>query len=683
MRELYTGKVYIYRSILIKTLKTLKKITLLSCLLFGGSLFAQIVNTAPYILTIAELKAWTPDGSTASPDLICTVPLATRFTNTDTQFNPALTNSMQIAYLPDGMNNFGNYHGEQTQFNLYNFTHWAYIDKFIWFGGTSTQTVQLPSSPWANAAHKNGVKIFGDIFFSPTVFGGSTATLQNFLEQDANGNFIAVGKLIDIMEYYKFDGWFINEETATNAATAALMHDFVRDLTAEAEALGKEVMWYDAMTLSGSVGWQNRLNTNNSPFVQDDADDDLSNGFEKRVSSSIFINFFWSGSTSPSASRTRATTIGRSEFDVFTGADIWPGRNQGSFATNGNIFMTNLHQNSTTPYTSLGLFATNCVYNHSSFTNFNNDPADVDSFYSAENHMFAGADRNPATVDATGFRGFGNWVPAASAITTLPFETNFSTGHGTKKFTEGVQTSSASWHNMNNQDVLPTWEWAFSQNGQLSAKWDFNDAYNGGNSLNVSGTVPVGDLDLMLYKTKLPVTAGTGIDITLRSATNMKLLVVFADNPTTRVAFDLADSSTADWGKQTVVLPSAYNGKEIAAVGVRFSSDATINDYSANIGALKIYQDDELATIANELVNEFITVSYPNGSKDVVFTMNTVSPKKVAYTIFNTQGRQVRKGSIPADATEYRPDTAGLSAGVYTVRFDTKNTSEIKKVFIK
>jgi endo-beta-N-acetylglucosaminidase D len=660
----------------------LKKITLLSCLLFGGSLFAQIVNTAPYILTIAELKAWTTDGPTASPDLISTVPLATRFVNTDTQFNPALANNMQIAYLPDGMNNFGNYHGEQTQFNLYNFTHWAYIDKFVWFGGTSSQTVQVPSSPWANAAHKNGVKIFGDIFFSPTVYGGSTATLQNFLEQNTDGTFVAVPKLIAIMQYYNFDGWFINQETATNSTTAALMHDFVRDLTAEAEALGKEVMWYDAMTLTGSVGWQNRLNTNNSPFVQDDVDDDTSNGYEKRVSSSIFINFFWSGTSYPSASKTRAATIGRSEFDVFTGADIWPGRNQGSFATNGNVFMANLHQNGT-PYTSLGLFATNCVYNHSSFTNFNNDPADVDSFYSAENHMFAGADRNPATVDASGFRGFGNWVPAASAITSLPFETNFSTGAGTKKFIEGVQTSSASWHNMNDQDVLPTWEWAFSQNGSLTAKWDFNDAYNGGNSIKVTGTVPAGDLDLMLYKTKLTVAAGTGIDIALRGATGMKLLVVFADSPLTRVVFDLADATTTDWGKQTVVLPSTYTGKEIAAVGVRFSSEATLNDYAANIGSLKIYQDDELATIANELAKELITVSYPSGSKDILFTMNTVSAKKLSYTIFNTEGKQVRKGTIPAGINEYRPDTAGLSAGVYTVRFDAKKSTETKKVFIK
>ena len=118
----------------------LKKITLFTLLLIGIHSFSQIINTAPYILTVDELKQWTTTGATASSDLIATANLAPRFINTETQFNPALSNDMKIAYLPDGMNNFGNYYGEQSQFNLYNFTHWAYIDKLVWFGGTASQT---------------------------------------------------------------------------------------------------------------------------------------------------------------------------------------------------------------------------------------------------------------------------------------------------------------------------------------------------------------------------------------------------------------------------------------------------------------------------------------------------------------------------------------------------------------
>ncbi len=93
-----------------------------------------------------------------------------------------------------------------------------------------------------NTAHRNGVEVFANVFFAPNQFGGSTATLNNFLEQDGDDNFIAVPIMVEIMEYYGFDGWFINQETNTNSTVGGLMQDFLKDLTTAVEALGKEVM---------------------------------------------------------------------------------------------------------------------------------------------------------------------------------------------------------------------------------------------------------------------------------------------------------------------------------------------------------------------------------------------------------------------------------------------------------
>lgn len=661
----------------------MKKITLLT-LLFCGSTFAQIINTAPYILTVDELKAWTQGGPTASPDLISSEPLATRFTNPATQFNPTLTNDMQIAYLPDGMNNFGNYSGEQSQFNLYNFTHWAYIDKLVWFGGTSSQTIQLPSAPWANAAHRNGVKIFGNVFFAPTVFGGSTATLQSFLEQDGSGQFVAIPKMIAIMQYYHFDGWFINQETATTAVVAEQMRQFVRDLTAQAEAVGKEVMWYDAMRLTGAVGWQNRLNQNNSPFVQDDQD---ANGtFETRVSSNIFINFFW-GASFPPMSRTRAATIGRSQFEVFTGADIWPGRNQGNFETNGNLFMGNLHENATTPYTSLGLFAPNCIYNNPTYTNFNNDPTDYATFYAAENRMFAGDDKNPATVDATGWKGFSNWIPETSVIADAPFFTHFSTGHGTKKFNLGLPVSAESWHDMNQQDILPTWQFAFSENGLLSAQWDFDNAVEKGNSLKISGVLPADTpVDLMLFKTKLNPNAGSAFNIgltykSLVSIPNLKILVVYADEPNQKYELALGgDLAFNNWYYKSV---NTAPQREIAMVGLRFQSPFDVSNYEINIGELLI-QQTLLGVSENASSNPFVTVTYPNDDQ-IGFTINWPDASKIDYTVFDLNGRKVKSGTIRLNqTTKYQFDAKGLQSGTYIVKFaDEKNTKVTQKIFVK
>jgi len=666
------------------------KITLFS-LLISGSLFAQIINTAPYILTVDELKTWTTTGATASTNLIATVPLAERFTNSATQFNPALSNEMKIAYLPDGMNNFGNYYGEQSQFNLFNFTHWASIDKLIWFGGTSSQSIQIPSSPWANAAHKNGVKIFGNVFFAPAVFGGSTATLQNFLEKDTDGHFIAIPKMIAIMEYYKFDGWFINQETATTPTVAVLMQEFVKELTTQSELSGKEVMWYDSMLLNGNVGWQNRLNANNSPLLQADLDANTENGYEQRISSNIFINFFWNNITQTTASRTQATTIGRSSFDVFTGADIWPGRNQGNFMTNGNSFMTKLHENSTTPITSLGLFATNCVYNSSVFTNFNNDPTDVDSFYTAENKLFAGADGNPGIVDAVGFKGLSAWIPETSVITS-GFSSNFNTGHGTKKFYGGRVTSSEPWHDMNQQDLLPTWQWAFSQTGVLSAKWDFDDAFFGGSSLKISGNLPANTpIDLMLYKTKLLTVQNGGVSginlgykCTDLDDSKVKLLVVFADDINQKHEFPVQTGyGINNWRVHELAFHDQFSGREIVMIGLRFVSETAVANYAVNIGSFH-YDDVFLSAIDHNRKNNFVTVSYPQNN-NVAFTINWPATKKLNYTVSDLQGKIIKKETILVDkTTNHILNTAGWPSGMYLVAFSDKNNlTETKKIVVK
>ena len=168
--------------------------------MFILKLMRKSSNDPPFILSVDELKVWTSGGVTADANNIATENLATRFSNVNTQLNASLNDDLKIAMLPDGMNNFGNYNGEQPVFNYYNFTHWAYIDKLVWFGGTADDTVQIPSAPWVNAAHKNGVKVFGNVFFAPNAWGGSTATMTNFLEKDVSGNFIAVTKLTEIMD---------------------------------------------------------------------------------------------------------------------------------------------------------------------------------------------------------------------------------------------------------------------------------------------------------------------------------------------------------------------------------------------------------------------------------------------------------------------------------------------------
>ena len=109
-----------------------------------------------------------------------------------------------------------------------------------------------------------------------------------------------------------------------------------------------------------------------------------------------------------------------------------------------------------------------------------------------------------------------------------------------------------------------------------------------------------------------------------------------------------------------------------------------LNDYAVNIGGLKVYANPDLATANYNMGRDMVTVSYPSGSKDMVFTLNTNLGSKVSYAIFDLQGKQIRQGNIPAGSTDFRPDTNGISAGMYMVRFtDARNMSDSKKIFIK
>ena len=389
-------------------------------------------------------------------------------------------------------------------------------------------------------------------------------------------------------------------------------------------------------------------------------------------------------------SKNRAAVIGRSQYDVFTGADIWPGRNQGNFLTNGNAFMGNLHENTYTAFTSLGLFAPNCIFNHSIYTNFNNDPTDYASFYAAENKMFAGADQNPATIDATGWKGFCNWVPETSVITSPYFSTNFSTGHGIKKFSQGNEISNASWHNMDLQDILPTWQWAFTPNSTLSARWDFDDAYANGNSLKVSGSLAANTpIDLMLFKTKIPTTFDMGFveSINMMYKKNgdfgptLKLLLVFSDEPNQKYEFNLNDNASNDWSPGYASL-DGFGNREIAMIGLRFNSGTAIADYSVNFGALD-FSSPTLGTDTFDTKAQYVTVAYPQDK--IMFRINWPNAQKINYTIFDLQGRKVKSNSLHVTKTyEHRLDAGGMESGTYIVKFtDEKNTSVTKQILVK
>ncbi len=70
----------------------------------------------------------------------------------------------------------------------------------------------VPTPDVIDAGHRNGVPVYGTLFFN---WSNSIADQERFaeaLKQDADGSFPIARKLVDMAKYYGYDGYFINQE---------------------------------------------------------------------------------------------------------------------------------------------------------------------------------------------------------------------------------------------------------------------------------------------------------------------------------------------------------------------------------------------------------------------------------------------------------------------------------------
>jgi endo-beta-N-acetylglucosaminidase D len=113
--------------------------------------------------------------------------------------------------------------------NYYAFGYWQYIDTLVFWGGSASEGLILAPNPTViDAAHRNGVKVYGTVFFPPTAYGGQLQWVRDFVQKSA-GTYPVLDKLVQVAQHYGFEGWFINQETAGgDAALATEMRNAMR-----------------------------------------------------------------------------------------------------------------------------------------------------------------------------------------------------------------------------------------------------------------------------------------------------------------------------------------------------------------------------------------------------------------------------------------------------------------------
>ncbi|MEU9115362.1 endo-beta-N-acetylglucosaminidase [Streptomyces sp. NPDC048483] len=468
-------------------------------------------------ITWRSLARWTPEGDRDLAFNTATVPLAERFTPVPAN-TTARAGQARISALAAFDHTAGNPSQGSATADRYAPTHWAYLDELVFWGGSSGEGLVLaPNAPVIDAAHRNGVPVLGTVFLPPVAFGGELRWTRDLVQKDAAGRFPLAAKLVQVATVYGFDGWFVNAETdGGDAELAADMRGFLKALRAAGAGQGLRITWYDAMNVSGRVGWQGALNDHNRAFFQDDAGP---------VADSLFVDFRWSAQTLADSGRL-ADQLGRSRYALWAGVDVesagW------DTATDWDAIIPADHDH----VVSYGFYRPEWTLQHLP------EGRTPGQFHAADDQFWSGEALDPTrpaparregtasamgTASTTGTGADAGWrAPAAavadrSTLTALPFATSFNTGHGLRWYEDGAAASDAPWNHLGLQDRLPPRRWPIRTDGQRpEMSLDFTDAWRGGSSLLVRGALDA-PATVELFPARLPTGPGTVVDLTHRT----------------------------------------------------------------------------------------------------------------------------------------------------------------------
>lgn len=503
------------------------------------------------------------------------------------------TRTMAVSIM-NGSTSGNSPHG-LNKMNTNAFSYWQYVDLLVYWGGSSGEgLIVAPSADVVDAGHKNGVRVIGTVFMPQAAHGGKMQWLEDLLLKEEDGSYPVADKLIEVAKTYGFDGWFMNQETEgteeepLTADHAARMQEFLSYYKAQAPEL--ELIYYDSMTVEGEMDWQNALTEKNAAFLKTEEGAD--------VADDMFLNFWWTTETLAPEEllKSSAELAGELQIDPYS---LYAGVDLQSNGYGTKIDWSLFENPSGGTYTSLGLYCPSWAY-------FSAET--VQDFWKQENKLWVNAKGDPsATVqpaDDTEWRGVSTYVVERTALTSLPFVTNFSTGNGYGFYKNGELISMLDWNNRSISDVLPTYRYIIKdgEGNNLTADLDVGDAYYGGNSLILRGTMKAGvESEIMLYSAALP-------------AADQMIFTTAAKTRGGEVALD-AVLTTQD-GSETVLTGdrkvgeewtvvsydmTSLSGKTIKTISYRLSSDTDINGLQFRFGNITMAQrgQEESASVSN------------------------------------------------------------------------------------
>ena len=394
------------------------------------------------------------------------------------------------------------------------FSTWSYVTHY----GNWTSPYGWVPGGFADAAHKHGVLVSGVASIPWAASSGDWHTCMAGMANIAtsDGGVEKVGKFL---RYHGVDGLGYNSEFSSGGSFMPglrTLHGGLVKYMKEKGQAGFENPWYGITTDAGSINYGEGLL---SSYYQNF-------GYSDEPRTIFFTNYNWNSSTYFSADKAAFEATKRDTRDLYMGMNMqggckstteWLAHAEGGQAQDYSIGLWGEHSKNM-------LFPARVSAGGS-------DILKQQGYQKVLEQWFTNGKRNPAyrmEIDQSGslgvsdvFQGMSRFMNARSAygwnLADEPFITYFSLGNGNCYRLNGDVAYSSEWYNIGMQDYTPTWRWWWSTKmlgkdeadipaNSMSAEFSWDDAWNGGSSLKISGSTAAGETQyLHLFKTQFSV----------------------------------------------------------------------------------------------------------------------------------------------------------------------------------
>ncbi|MEK5438710.1 MULTISPECIES: endo-beta-N-acetylglucosaminidase [Paenibacillus] len=572
---------------------------------------------------IDELKNWTPDNDPDARYNRSAVPLAKRWMGPSV--NPNASRDARIIPL-SGTSARASQSPSQGGDGAYTYamTNFQYVDINNYWGGSSAEgPIAIPTPEHIDSAHRNGVKATGTIFipWGDSAYGGKF--IDQLVEQDAKGNFVAADKLVEIAQYYGFDGFTINQESSSSPESMAKLKEMLAYIQ-EKKPDNFTMAWYNG---KGQLGESDVKN-----WMQDG---------DTRLNNDWWLDMSW---RNINASIKSVVDAGRSPFDIHATWENFPYTDKGADVTNligpdGKL------------KTSLGILGPNATLISSK---------SIDDFMNHEDlRLWTGPAFDPRDKTRTlgVFPGFSNLVADQTPIIGNEFATNFTVGNGKKFYEDGIVTGKEKgWYNRSLTDITPTWRWIVDSKGsKLAPNFDYEDAWWGGSSLKLSGNLDANQANhIKLYSSQLEITDNSKISITYKTpASDVDVYVGLCFGDTyddSNFEFYPVPAGTEKNGWTTSTIDLSKHDKKAIAISLKINANEDVKDYSINIGRLA-FTTNEAAPAATSAITLDDSI-YVNDTTAEARIYWDKSANASLYTIHRVYADGTKEfiGATPSDA---------------------------------